>query len=701
MPYTIKTKDGITVEGIPDGIPSDDPRLKSQVAQLRAAGQKSAAFTEPPPMPAGARAGGMEGVAQSYEAKPAEEPQAGLAGQFAREMGQNIGVAARGAIQGLAAPVTMLADPVTELINSVLPAEYKQLPPSQGLAAILTRLGVPEPETEAQRILQATTAGLAGAGGQVAAGQAIASSAPALAPSVAGGVGRTLASQPVQQMLGGAGAGAAAQGAAEVGAGTLGQLGAGLVGGAFGSGIGGAITDGVRLVGGRPAGVAPELSAAAEQSGVRLMATDLPGQEPKTFAAKWLRGLGEKIPVVGTGGLRSAQQTERVEAVRDIARQFGADDVAAASDDVMRDLLGKRAADLSKWTQAKNEVIDSLSIPAEGPAALPGAPRMIGATPGQTPSKIVPMTATTQKIDDSIAFLNGLKTEQVRPVIGILEDWKQAIQGQDLRNIELLRKQVGEAFKAPELASVRSTGERVLSDIYGAVKDDMTSYIKATGGDAALNKWQVDNKELSKMMGELKLPALKSIIERGESTPEAVRSMLFSKKRSDVEALYRNLSPTGQASARSAVLAQAVEKAGGLEQISLDRFANEVKRLGTQVGVVFSGDDLKQVQGLTRVLDATKRAGQAAVMPPTGVQAVLPVAATATAALIPGGPLERLVGTVLTGAAVGGAARVYESKAVRDILAKLPTVKVGGPEEAALFKRLAEAVQAVQGTEKE
>ena len=52
MPYTIKTKDGITILDIPDDIPRDDPRLQALVQRLRAAGQTMASF--PPPASAGA-----------------------------------------------------------------------------------------------------------------------------------------------------------------------------------------------------------------------------------------------------------------------------------------------------------------------------------------------------------------------------------------------------------------------------------------------------------------------------------------------------------------------------------------------------------------------------------------------------------------------------------------------------------------------
>lgn len=49
MPYSITTKDGITINNIPDNVPADDPSLKQRVASIRAG---SGASAPPPPAPA-------------------------------------------------------------------------------------------------------------------------------------------------------------------------------------------------------------------------------------------------------------------------------------------------------------------------------------------------------------------------------------------------------------------------------------------------------------------------------------------------------------------------------------------------------------------------------------------------------------------------------------------------------------------------
>ena len=793
MPYTIKTKDGILVTDIPDEMPQDDPKLKALVAQLRAAGQKSASFggAPAPAQSPGAAAISPEAAAQmtpdevallppaemvaAMEARGATLDPMGVMGAVIRgagpvAMGTGIGAAAGSVIPGVGtvaggaagggamALSQFVGDPLVEVINRLFGTKLTK--PTDALMQLFTALGVPEPDTAAERVIQAAAAGAGGAAGSVALGQALSQAARPLAPSAMKAIGDALAAGAGQQIAGGVGSGLAGQAAAEAGASPLVQMGASVAGGMAGSALGGMRPG--------PSRLAQAPLEEATEAGVRVLPGDV--NPPKTGFARWVSRRVDELPF-GPGGLRAKQAQERVKAVQDLIRQYGADDLAAASSEVMDDLRATHGAALQKWSTAKTEVIERLAQQmddARSAAKSPTAPKPVftydldrmdlmeriakvtkdlevgGPNSLQRPERlrelqmlrnrlaaedrnmarmiseaatspalkaklgvpsVVPMTNTLAKIDESIAMLKGMKTKQVEPVINILDDWKQAIQGQDLANIELLRKQIGDVFTAPDLASVRSTGEKVLSGIYGAVNEDMGAFIKAAGDPSDFTKWKVANTELAKMMKELERPALKVAIEKGAETPEYISNLLFSRKRSDVEALYRGLSPTGKAAARAAVIARAAGDAG--ETVSPDKFATLIKKMGDQVGVLFEGEDLKQVNGLVRVLDFTKQAASANAMPNTGVQAVLPLGAAAVAA-----GLERSLGTGLEGAIVVGAgissagalARAYNSAyaaavrnpEVRKILVQLPALKPGGPEELAMLKRLVSAMQVAQ-----
>lgn len=175
-------------------------------------------------------------------AKP-ETTATGLAGAATRGLALPVTGAALGALAG--APIggvgaipgaiagagaaglaQLVGDPLVSGINTILGTRYKM--PTEAMGDLLTRLGVPQADTEAERIVQSIAGGAAGAGGVTAAGKAT----QMLAQSqTAQKVGAALSEQAGKQILGGAIGGGAAQTTAEMGGGTAAQVAAGLAGG--------------------------------------------------------------------------------------------------------------------------------------------------------------------------------------------------------------------------------------------------------------------------------------------------------------------------------------------------------------------------------------------------------------------------------------------------------------------------------------
>lgn len=553
---------------------------------------------------------------------------------------------------GMGAGAVALAEPVSQLVS--MAGEYLtkfDIPTvTEAFNDLLTRLGVAEPRTEAERIVQAAASGVGGAAGMVKAGEA--ALAGAAAPALKGLP--AFAEGAAQQVAGGATGGAAAQLAAESGAGAVGQLAAGIGGGALGAGAAGLRAS--------KAGPVPSAIAAGERAGIPVMTSDI--RQPKSGLAKLGQVAGESIPFAGTGGVRAAQQESRIQAVKNILSEYGATNAQDIPEKIFNDLTGKRQEALNLYATMKNEVIDRLD------QLKPNAP--------------VPVGRAKAELDRQISSLRSLKTEGANSAIGVFEDFKQAIDGQGLRNIEELRKNLGEAFKAPELTSSRTLAEKGIARVYGALREDMGDFIRSNGERRDVTKWGVANKRLSVLASEVDDSALKSILDKGEKVPEAVDRMLLSSKPSEVAQLYKNLTPQGRSNARVAILAKAAEKAG--EEVSPEKFVNELKRLSPSVNVFFQGDELQRVKGLIQAINVTRRAGQAVASPATGAR-VVPFAAGSLLTSWLGGP-------VAAGASAGGiglAARAYESKTVRDMLLRMPKVK-GTPEEAALAKRIISAL---------
>lgn len=403
--------------------------------------------------------------------------------------------------------------------------------------------------------------------------------------------------------------------------------------------------------------------AAADRLGIPVMRSDV--KPPTTAIGKVAQRVGEGIPFAGTAGMRAKQLGARAEAVADFVREYVGDTILPAIDNVTSAMLEKRSADLARFTGMKTAVVEKLK------------------TKGA-----VPVTRATAEIDKQIANLKAQRLGELNPVIAKLEDFKRSLADQPLDVLEKNRKAVGSAFADPGLANIRDAGEKALSAVYGPLRDDIAAFVKGVGGADDLVKWQRANSQLSDMAGQLKNGALKSVLTKGEATPETVRQMLFSQKPSDVKRLAENLPENGKAAARTAIVQEAIAKSGGMESISVERFINALEKLNTQIGVFFKGEDLEAASGLVRALKLTEQAAKAGAAPLTGVQNV-PTGVALLVSSLTGGSLA---GSAAALGTIGTIARIYESTGVKTALRRLG--KMEGPKaQAAGLKMFEDAVK--------
>jgi hypothetical protein len=570
-------------------------------------------------------------------------------------IGQGIGSMVEG---GLNSTIGLVTNPVGQLMYNMIPGNQGEYNTGQ---IVREALGLPaNTDPMGNAIIQGATGAMTGAG--------LASMASRVLPGMAGRVASTIASQPIQQVAGGAGAGAGAEFVREQGGGTGAQIAGGLLGGM--AGAGGA---GIAQALSAPRVAVPAAVTAAERASIPVMASDV--APPQTFMGKNLQQVGERIPLAGTGGLRATQQDARVAAVKDVLTGYGAG-AEGLPDKVWRSVSTKRSGELTKYADMKKQAIAAVNSAGE-----------------------VPVTATNAAIDDELARLSRISPEGFAPAISILRRWKNDIQGKSLEDIEVLRKQIGEEFKSPELAAVSGEAQKSLNRIYNPLREDMGAFIRANGGSREANKWMIANRRLSELAGDLDKQALKSVLRNGDATPEAVNNLLFSQKRSDVAALYRALTPEGRANARAAVMDKVFRDIGGdTEAISPEKFITAVKKQGNAIGVLFSPEEAQRIGGLVKALNLTRRAGEAGVVTNTGQQGVAIAGLSGLTGLV-GGLLggaatagTTVAATVATAGAIGGLARVMESRAARNILLQLNKAKP--QEEAPLVKRFIAAINA-------
>jgi hypothetical protein len=569
---------------------------------------------------------------------------------YGKELAHQLGLTARWGAEGAAGAIGALSDPPGQVAANILGMQYEPL--SELVSRKLTDLGVPEPKNEAEKIVGEITKSIAGAGTGVGVAGKIAGGVEGLT----GQATKSLASQPMQQLTGAAGAAAGQQAAEKAGAGEVGQVAASLAGGVLGAGAGGIPK--IKTV----AKEIPQGLQAAEERGIKVMTTDV--RPPKTRLTETLQRV-EKPQ-------RLAQQEQRVGAVKDFARQYGGEEVQPFIDDVYKELKNKWEYKLGRYYKLKRGVIEKLNDKG-----------------------VVPVKNTVKKIDQEIEALKAASPSgENDALINQLDNFKTDIQNQGLVNIEEARKRLGDRLsKDPSLAHIKDSGEKIAGRLYKKLNDDMGEFISKSGEPKDYNKWKAGNRNIALMNEDMRFNALRSVLKTGEQTPENVRKLLFSTKPSEIRILYKNLNPAGKRNARMSIIQEAVAKSGGIEELSPDRFKNQIKRLQKQTGVFFQKEDKRAVEGIYRALKYTEGAGKVIAGPPTGQLNVPLLMTTVLGGIGAGagatiGPVTSVVGAIGLPLSLNGASKIYNSRTVRNILLKLPSLKRGSPEEAKLVKRL-------------
>ena len=597
---------------------------------------------------------------------------------------RQLGLTARSMAEGGANLVGIVYDPIANMINLASqmtnnPQNIKPL--GMQMTNLLNNLGIPNPENATERIVNMVGQGMTSAGGSAQISRQLANFLQGTAKKVA----TIMSAKPGLQTVSGGGAGASGQGAAELGYGPVTQFISALLGG-LSTGIilspKGSTANIDDLVETIPT-TTKETIQQAKNLGVDVMTTD--AIPPSTFAAKWLQQTSEFIPFFGTGGLRKAQQDQRISAISDLVRTYG---VKFGNDkdiltDVSKSLLAKRGSDLTKYTKMKKSVTENPDLNQAGK---------------------VDVSNTIKQIDEEILKLRSLRSAQTKEAITVLQDWKKSLVNQNLANVEALRKFIGQAFEAPNLANIRTIGEQALNRIYAPLKEDMRQFIINFGKKNDIKKFDVSFNKLKDLSGELENNALSGVLKKGDQTPEIVERLLFSKKPSELKLLYKNLDSVGKANARSAIVARMFRQSLNNDMgISPEKFKAQIKNMSDNLGIFFNEKDLDSVLGLGKVLSITQRASQANINPPTGQVLQIPVLSMFLQNTLGMSPfsLQGAGASAIALGTIGGIGRVIESPIIRNLLMKLGKTSDGSPEEAKILKRIDDIIILKVGEPKE
>lgn len=460
MPYSITTKDGITIENIPDTVDPNSKELRDRVAALR----------------------GGEAPSPKKEEKTtiAQDVEAGI-----RDIPRQLGLTARAAATGAAGLPLMAGDALNTLLNMISgginTAAGTNIPrlqmPSQALQKGLTEAGLPEAATKTERVIQDVGSAMAGVGAPAAA-------VSRLSPSA---ITKFLTENlPLQTAaaVGGAGASAGGREYADVGAG--GQLGLAMLGGMVAPG---GMAGGGQVVGRAAKEVVRPFTEAGREAIVGKVLEQL-SNAPQGLAQR----LEQFKPAIGGYTPTTAQ------ASRDVG--------LIAAENAIRglDTTGQFAAQASQANKARMTILDRMAKDQDAVAQAIAkrdevtAPMREAAFKAstQTPEQIQSATSliVNKKIDDILASDVGKRST----VKNAMEFAKNSVNRADtVGSLYEVRKDLRAASQGllDKEGSAYSLANKELNDVIRAVDDVIDS--AAPGYKDYLAKYAQASKGIEKL----------------------------------------------------------------------------------------------------------------------------------------------------------------------------------------------------------
>jgi hypothetical protein len=384
---------------------------------------------------------------------------------------------------------------------------------------------------------------------------------------------------------------------------------------------------------------------ASKTQGIDVLTSDI--FQPKSIMSRLSQQFSERIPVIGVGGKRAKQQTQRIEALdrldQSIPRVESADIV---------DSLNRSA---NKARVAAGKRIDSTITAMD----------QVGA---------VPVTNAVNRIDAALARLDKPGKLGNEALVTELNNLKQTLLEADqsfgsLREFRTDARAISDKVDPAGRSQLRSSDKALMDNVIRGLTDDLDSFVLGNSDARTLARYKRADQVYAQEARKLTKSRLKTVLDRGDVKPELVNNLLFSSSPSEVKLLFNNLDASGRQNARLSLYRRALDNATRQGEVSPQRFVSELGKLENNFDTFFRGQAKAELNGLKRLLETTGRAGEAAVVGPTGQALQVPGTTAVLAGAAVGNPAA--IGTLLGASTIGLAARVYESAGVRNMLIQL------------------------------
>ena len=393
----------------------------------------------------------------------------------------------------------------------------------------------------------------------------------------------------------------------------------------------------------------------ARKTGRKIATSDVLADTIKPPRKMFLMA-AERIPLVGTGGMRLRQQKERADTLEYLFNEFGLSGDTEYSKYIANNFVKESAKAASESNRLR-------SVAFEG---LKGSGNV-------TPRSMMNTVA------DELEYASKLQPDARRQ----LQNWLKSVEA-DFDGLESFTFKDADTFLASLKATTNKGGPKgeMVERVEEALAKDMKRHAKETGNMEAWNKWDLARNLGIKELKGIEDKALREALETGSITPDVVDRLLDTGRNKDINAFLRRTDATGKQLIRKRVLASALRKAGGeLSDPSTVNLNTFVRVLDNDPSVTkgmakyFTDEDRALLNGAKEYLRATSKSAKAfeSIGMLAGGQA--------------GGGGKRMLMGILsallppTQLVVAGA-RTHESNAVRDLLLRLNAA--GGIDELTL-----------------
>ena len=412
---------------------------------------------------------------------------------------------------------------------------------------------------------------------------------------------------------------------------------------------------------------AEELVQLGQQHNVDFSTLDL--SNPDTQLGGMIKSLVDKLPLTGIGEGKMLQKEAREALASDLGNKFGGD-----PRQVIDSLARRKNAVIEQAGQVKQGTVDRLgNIPL---VKSPPTGREIGTAPFDVQSN----TRTLRTIDraiDSIQSVGG-KRIQISPteqkVVDTLNRYKQNLT--DVNTFGALddfRTRLRNELK-PNFEEVGTRQQGAIKQIYGSMTRDLDDVVRRNSSIQEFDQWKQANHTFFEEAEKVKNKQIKDLLNANKTYEGAIGADQLTKgllgKDVSRKQLYESLDDAGREHAKGVILNKFLQESGGSGQLSVNAFVGKLNRNRNQLKTWFRGDDGAELDGIIKVLNATKGAQGAGIVPKTGYQNTIFHMITGLAsAFNPGAVVGGIVGT-----------RLYNSPAVRDALIDIAKLPKGSPE---------------------